>query len=117
MPHDLVELLDGAPFGHAGVDVEHLLLGFAEVAVTPRRGVEQVERRPENLVDGRAVFGYEPALHDAVVPFGAPRERFPAFRFDLVGQQERRDAEAPDQGHDENPAVAASPGDEASVEP
>jgi len=62
------------------------------------------------------VCGDEFAAHDAVVPPGRPREGFPVLLLDPVGQQERREAEAPEQGRDEDPAAAASPGDEAAVE-
>ena len=115
MPHNLVELLDGTPFGHSRVDIKAFLFRRAEIIVPVGRGAEQVQRRPEDFVDLEPVLGDSLASHDAVVGVG-PCRGLPVLAFgDLVRQQECRDAEPPDQCRDEDPAVPAPPSDESPI--
>ena len=79
--------------------------------------MEEVERRAEELVEETAMLGHETSFHDLVVEFRTSAGRLSLFGFDLFRQQERGDAESPDQGHDEQPAVAPAPADKPGVGP
>ncbi len=63
------------------------------------------------------MLGHETSFHDLVVEFRTSAGRLSLFGFDLFRQQERGDAESPDQGHDEQPAVAPAPADKPGVGP